>query len=153
MQLLLYHQTNSVTISTMLFGSRTFCMVGVVFFVFVYVLLLYLKKKKKKSKNVSLINHGTFLLHFQQLITCNLYSGLKFDSTFLSPWNCLHGWRHSECYSNKNQRTVFLFFISSTKLRWTASLKKKKTWNFSMWTFCLCGFGTEEFQIFYQVLA
>ena len=33
MQLLLYHQTNSVTISTMLFDRRTCCMVGVVFFV------------------------------------------------------------------------------------------------------------------------
>ena len=65
MQLLLYHQTNSVTISTMLFGSRTFCMVGVVFFV--CVLLLYLKKKKRKSKNVSLINCWTVLLLFQQL--------------------------------------------------------------------------------------
>jgi len=34
----------------MLFGSRIFCMVGVVFFVFVYVLLLYLKKKKEKAR-------------------------------------------------------------------------------------------------------
>ena len=50
MQLLLCHQTNSVTISTMLFGSKTCCMVDVVYFVFVYVLLLYLKIKNKKNK-------------------------------------------------------------------------------------------------------
>ena len=90
-------------------------MVDVVYFVFVYVLLLYLKIKNKKNKkkarmNVSLINHWTFLIHFQQLMTCNLYSGLKFDGMSLLPWYCLHGQLHSESYSNKNQRTVSFFF-------------------------------------------
>ena len=52
------------------------------------VLLLYLKNKKK---NVSLINNHwiSFLLLFQQLMTCILYSesdtGLKFDSMSRSP--------------------------------------------------------------------
>ena len=54
MQILLYHQTNSFTISTTLFGSSSCYMERVFLCVCLCVLLLYLKNKKK---NVSLINN------------------------------------------------------------------------------------------------
>ena len=164
MQLLLYHQTNSVTISTILLGSRTCCMeqnllYGTCGFLCVCcgcIFVFYVRKKK--SKNVSLINHWTFLLLFQQLMTGNLYSesdtGLKFDSMSHSPWYCLDGRLHSECCSNKNQKTVSLFFISSTKLRWTAPLKNTpQNHKISPCEHLPLWFGTEEFQIFNQALA
>ena len=49
MQILLYHPTNSFTISTMLFGSSSCYMESVVLFVFMCVVAVFKKEKKKKE--------------------------------------------------------------------------------------------------------
>ena len=112
LQLLFYHQTNqSVTISTMFFDSSScyvvvflgggcFCCVRACVRACVCVaaaLKNNIKAKQNKSKDVSLINHWLcFVLLFQQLMTCNLYSesetGLKFDSMSRSPGYLLSTW-------------------------------------------------------------
>ena len=49
MQILLYHPTNSFTISAMLFGSSSCYMESVVLFVFMCVVAVFKKEKKKKE--------------------------------------------------------------------------------------------------------
>ena len=51
MQILLYHQTNSFTISTTLFGSSSCYMERVVLFVFMCVVAVFKKQEKDSEPN------------------------------------------------------------------------------------------------------